>query len=64
MEGKMEIVCKNGKLSMEAKENIKINAKTTMGLQAGGNVDLEASSSAKVTSAQPTNIDAQSIDIA
>lgn len=64
MEGKMEMTCKNGKLSIEAAENIKINAKTTIDVKAGGDLSMEASSSAKLTSGSPSNYDAPKIDIA
>lgn len=64
MEGKMEMTCKNGKLSVEAKENIKLNAKTTIDVKAGGDLTMEASSSAKLTSGSPGNFDASTIEIA
>lgn len=64
MEGKMEITCKNGKLSIEAKQSIKINTKTTIDVKAGGNIGMEASSAAKLTSGSPSNVDAASILIA
>jgi uncharacterized protein involved in type VI secretion and phage assembly len=64
MEGKMELTCKDGKLSIEAKENIKLNAKTTIDVKAGGDIGMEASSSAKLTSGSPSNFDAPTIEIA
>jgi hypothetical protein len=64
MEGKMEVTCKNGKLSIEAKDNIKMNAKTTIDVKAGGDLTMEASSSAKLTSGSPSNLDAPTIEIA
>jgi uncharacterized protein involved in type VI secretion and phage assembly len=64
MEGKMEITCKNGKLSIEAKQNIKMNAKTTIDVKAGGDLSMEASSSAKLTSGSPSNFDGSTIEIA
>jgi uncharacterized protein involved in type VI secretion and phage assembly len=64
MEGKMEVTCKNGKLSVEAADNIKMNAKTTIDIKAGGDLTMEASSSAKVTSGSPSNYDAPTIEIA
>lgn len=64
MEGKMEITCKNGKLSIEAKQNIKMNAKTTIDVKAGGELTMEASSSAKLTSGSPSNFDGSTIEIA
>ena len=62
MEGKLETTAKS-KLTVSAK-NIKINAKTTIDIKAGGDLTLEASGSAKVTSGSPSNYDAPSIDIA
>ncbi|HWO21388.1 MAG TPA: phage baseplate assembly protein V [Kofleriaceae bacterium] len=64
MEGKMEITCKNGKLSIEAQQNIKMNAKTTIDMKAGGDLTMEASSAAKLTSGSPSNLDAPTIEIA
>ena len=62
MEGKLETTAKS-KLTVSAK-NIKINAKTTIDLKAGGDLTLEASSSIKVTSGSPSNYDAPTIEIA
>ena len=64
MEGKMEVTCKNGKLTIEAAENIKMSAKTTIDVKAGGDLTMEASSSAKLTSGSPSNVDAPTIEIA
>lgn len=64
MEGKMEITCKNGKLTMTAKQNIKINAKTTIDVKAGGDIKMEGSSAAKLTSSSPGNFDAGAIEVA
>jgi uncharacterized protein involved in type VI secretion and phage assembly len=64
MEGTMEITCQNGKLLVEAAENIKMNAKTTIDVKAGGDLSMEASSSAKLTSGSPSNLDAPTIEIA
>ena len=58
MEGKLEITCKNGKLLIDAKEKIKINAKTTVDIKAGTEFNLEGQSSAKLTSSLPSNLDA------
>lgn len=63
MEGKMEITCKDGKLTVEAGQNIKINAKTTIDVKAGGDVTLEGSSAGKITAASPSNYDAPKISI-
>ena len=62
MEGKLETTAKT-KLTVSAK-NIKINAKTTIDVKAGGDLTLEASSSIKVTSGSPSNYDAPTIEIA
>ena len=64
MEGTMEITCKDGKLSITAQKNIKMNAKTTVDIKAGGDLKLEGSSSAKLTSGSPSNYDSAKIDIA
>lgn len=64
MEGKMELTCKDGKLKIEAQENIKINAKTTIDIKAGQDMTMEGTSSAKVTSTSPSNYDAPQIKIA
>jgi len=63
MEGKLEITCKDGKLTVEAGKNIKINAKTTFDLKAGSDVTLEGSSAGKITSSSPSNYDAPTIKI-
>jgi uncharacterized protein involved in type VI secretion and phage assembly len=62
MEGKLNITCKDGKLAIQA-ENIKINAKTTLELKAGGELSMKGSSAAKVTSSSPSNYDASKINI-
>jgi uncharacterized protein involved in type VI secretion and phage assembly len=64
MEGKMEISCPDGKLTITAKQNIKINAKTTIDLKSGGELKLSGSSSAKLTSGSPGNYDAPKKEIA
>ncbi|HEX2692068.1 MAG TPA: phage baseplate assembly protein V [Kofleriaceae bacterium] len=61
MEGKMEITAKT-KLSIKA-ENIKINAKTTIDMKAGSDLQMEGSSAAKLTSSDNSNYDAPKIDI-
>jgi uncharacterized protein involved in type VI secretion and phage assembly len=58
MEGKMELTCKAGKLSVTAQGNIKLNAKTTIDIKAGSDMQMEGSSSAKLTSGSPCNYDA------
>jgi uncharacterized protein involved in type VI secretion and phage assembly len=64
MEGTMEITCKDGKLSVSAEQNIKINAKTTIDIKAGGEMKMDGSSQAKLTSGSPSNYDASTINIA
>jgi uncharacterized protein involved in type VI secretion and phage assembly len=64
MEGTMEITCKDGKLSVTAEQNIKINAKTTIDIKAGGEMKMDGSSQAKLTSGSPSNYDASTINIA
>ena len=64
MEGTMELTCKDGKLSITAQQNIKINAKTTIEVKAGGEVKLDGSSAAKITSDSNSNYDASEIDVA
>jgi uncharacterized protein involved in type VI secretion and phage assembly len=58
MEGKMELTCKDGKLVVTAKQNIKLNAKTTVDIKAGADLSMDGSSSAKLTSGSPSNYDA------
>jgi uncharacterized protein involved in type VI secretion and phage assembly len=64
MEGTLEITCKDGALKVEAGENIKINAETTIDIKAGGNISMKGSSGAKLTSTDNSNYDAQKVDIA
>ena len=64
MEGTMEITCKDGKLSVSAEQDIKINAKTTIDIKAGGEMKMDGSSQAKLTSGSPSNYDASTINIA
>lgn len=63
MEGTFEITCKNGALKVEAQQNIKINAKTTIEVKAGGEMKCDGSSGAKLTSGSPSNYDASKINI-
>ena len=64
MEGTLEITCKDGALKVEAGENIKINAETTIDIKAGGNLSMKGTSGAKLTSTDNSNYDAQKVDIA
>lgn len=63
MEGKFELTCKDGKLTVQAGKNIKINAKTTIDVKAGTDITLEGSSAAKATSSSPSHYDAPKIMI-
>jgi len=64
MEGTVEITCKNGKLTLDAGTDIKINAATTIDIKAGGTIKLDASSAAKLSAAAASNYDASEIDVA
>ena len=61
MEGKMEITAKE-KLSIKA-DNIKINAKTTIDMKAGTDLQMEGTSAAKLTASDEHNLDAPKLDI-
>ena len=61
MEGKMEITAKE-KLSIKA-DNIKINATTTIDMKAGSDLQMEGTSSAKLTASDNSNYDAPKMDI-
>ena len=63
MEGTFEITCKEGKLSVEAKQHIKINAKTSIDVKAGQDIKMDGSSAAKVTAGSPSNWDGSQIKI-
>ena len=64
MDGKMEITCKNGTLSVTAQKNIKVSAKTTIEVKATADIKMDGSSSAKFTSGSPSNYDGQTKKIA
>ena len=63
MEGTFEITCKEGKLSVEAQQHIKINAKTSIDVKAGQDIKMDGSSAAKVTAGSPSNWDGSQIKI-
>lgn len=63
MEGKLEMTCKDGKLTVEAGKLIKINAKTTIEIKAGNNLTLKGGSAAKFTSGSPCDYDAPTIKL-
>ena len=62
MEGKLNITCKDGKLTVTA-DNIKINAIAKIDIKAGGDLKMEASSDAKLTSSSPSNYVGSTINI-
>jgi uncharacterized protein involved in type VI secretion and phage assembly len=65
MEGTMEITCKDGTMSIEATEgSIKINTINGIDMKIGGEMKMDGSSTAKLTSGSPTNLDASTINIA
>jgi len=65
LEGTMEITCKDGTLSIEATQgSIKINTIQQLEMKLGGDVKVEGTSTAKLTSGSPSNIDASTINIA
>ena len=61
MEGKFEITCQNGKLLIDAQQNIKLNAKTTVEIKAGTDIEMKGSSNGKLTAGSPINFDAPTI---
>lgn len=64
MEGRLEITCKDGKLSMTAGKNVKLNATSTIDVKVGGDTKLDGSSSATISSDSPSSYDAPKIKIA
>jgi len=62
MEGKLELTCKDGKLTVTAGQNIKINAKTTIDIKAGSDASMEGTTT-KLTSSSPSNYDAPKINL-
>ena len=64
MEGTMEITCKDGALKVSAQQNIKINAKTTIDIKAGGDIKAEGPSAVKITSSDNSNYDGAKVDLA
>lgn len=61
MKGKLELTAK-GKLKVTG-QNIKINAKTTMDIKAGGDLTFEGSSATKITSSSPSDYDSPEIEV-
>ena len=64
MEGAFEVSCKSGALKISADQNIKLNAKTTVDIKAGGDLTAEGSSAAKLTSSDNSNYDGAKVDVA
>jgi uncharacterized protein involved in type VI secretion and phage assembly len=64
MEGTMEITCKDGALKVKADQDIKINAKTTIDIKAGGDIKAEGPSAVKITSSDNSNYDGAKVDLA
>jgi uncharacterized protein involved in type VI secretion and phage assembly len=64
MEGTFEITCKNGKLTIDAKQDLVVNVKTSIDVKAGGAISLEGSSAAKLTSGSESSYDASKIEVA
>jgi uncharacterized protein involved in type VI secretion and phage assembly len=64
MEGTLEITCKDGALKVNAGQNIKINAKTTIDIKASGDFKGEGPGGVKVTSSDNSNYDGSKVDIA
>jgi uncharacterized protein involved in type VI secretion and phage assembly len=63
MEGNVEITCKNGALKVEAGQSVKINATQTIDIKAGGELSMKGAS-AKLTSTDASNYDANTVEIA
>lgn len=64
MEGKFVVTCKGGTLKVTAGQDIKLNAKTTIDVKAGGAMNAEAQSSATITSSSSSSYVASTIEIA
>jgi uncharacterized protein involved in type VI secretion and phage assembly len=61
MEGTLEVSCPEGELSVDAEQNIKINAKTKITISTGDDTSFTADSMAKHTSGADSNYDAPMI---
>ena len=65
MEGKIQITCKDGTLSFESTQgSIKINTTQGMTMKNGSEIKMEGTSTAKLTSGTPANLDASTINVA
>jgi hypothetical protein len=63
-DSKIEITCKDGKLSITAEQAVKLNIKTTLDIKAGQDVSFEGKSSTTMTSSSDSNMDTKKMDIA
>ncbi|MGE0546817.1 MAG: phage baseplate assembly protein V [Kofleriaceae bacterium] len=63
MEGRLEVTCKSGTLKVTG-ANIKISAETAVDIKAGGDLRIDGSSTAKLTSGSPSDYDAPKVNIA
>jgi hypothetical protein len=61
MQGTFEISCPNGKLSVTAKQDIKINTTDTLDIKATKALELKSGSSAKVTSGSASDYDGSKV---
>lgn len=64
MEGALELTCKDGAFKVTASDSIKISSKTTIDIKATGDLKMDGSSTAKVTSSDNSNYDGAKVDIA
>jgi uncharacterized protein involved in type VI secretion and phage assembly len=63
MEGSLEVSCGNGKLTIQAQQNIKLSAATTVDVKAGTDLQLQGSTTAKLTSSAAANFDAPQVGL-
>ena len=64
LEGALELTCKDGTFKVTASSNVKMNAKTTIDVKATGDLKVDGTSAAKVTSSDNSNYDGQKVDVA
>lgn len=64
MQGSLEITCKEGALKIDAGQNVKMNAKETIDINASGDLKVDGSSAAKLTSSDNSNYDGATVNIA
>ena len=62
-EGKIELTCKDGKLSITAEKMVKFHITDTFELKAGQDLSFEGSSAVGITSASPTNFHSSKMEI-